>query len=106
MKKGKGAAHKVNNIERAANLNLRINNVHAIYMILRIRSNDSMDDDYKYNWDEMIKTAFSYLSRESGKEKTKVRPDCSFAPTQLALCLGLAYFRFKRRELTTRRNPR
>jgi len=27
------------------------------------------------------------LSREPGKEKTKVRPDCSFAPTQLALCL-------------------
>ncbi len=46
------------------------------------------------------------LSRESGKEKTKVRPDCSSAPTQLALCLRLAYFRFKRRELTTRRNPR
>jgi hypothetical protein len=46
------------------------------------------------------------LSRESGKEKTKVRPDCSSEPTQLALCLRLAYFRFKRRELTTRRNPR
>jgi hypothetical protein len=27
---------KVNNIERAANLNLRINNVHVIYMILCI----------------------------------------------------------------------
>ncbi len=46
------------------------------------------------------------LSRESGKEKTKVRPDCPSAPTQLALCLRLAYFRFKRRELTTRCNPR
>ncbi len=46
------------------------------------------------------------LSRESGKEKTKVRPDCSAAPTQLALCLRFAYFRLKRRELTTRRNPR
>ncbi len=33
----------------------------------------------------------SLLSRESGKEKTKVQPDCSFAPTQLALCLRLAY---------------
>ena len=42
---------------------------------------------------------FQGLSRESGEEKTKVRPDCSFAPTQLALCLRLAYFRFKRREL-------
>ncbi len=55
-------------------------------------------------------TVISYVrvqvSRESGKEKTKVRPDCSFAPTQLALCLRLAYFRLKRRELTTRRNPR
>ncbi len=34
------------------------------------------------------------LSRESGKEKTKVRPDCSFAPTQLALCLRLACYDF------------
>ncbi len=31
------------------------------------------------------------VSRESGEEKTKVRPDYSFAPTQLALCLRLAY---------------
>ncbi len=29
-----------------------------------------------------------------GKEKTKVRPDCSSAPTQLALCLRLAYIDF------------
>jgi hypothetical protein len=35
-----------------------------------------------------------YLSRESGEEKTKVRPDCPSAPTQLALCLRLAYIDF------------
>ena len=46
--------------------------------------------------------ASASLSREPGKEKTKVRPDCSFAPTQLALCLRLACLRLLRRELATR----
>ena len=35
------------------------------------------------------------LSREPGKEETKVRPDCSFAPTQLALCLRFALLKGK-----------
>jgi hypothetical protein len=30
----KSGEHKTNNIERATNLNLRINNLHVIYMIL------------------------------------------------------------------------
>jgi hypothetical protein len=32
----KSGEHNINNIERATNLNLRINNLHVIYMILRI----------------------------------------------------------------------
>ncbi len=34
---------------------------------------------------------YLYVSRKSRKKKTKVRPDYSSAPSQLALCLRLAY---------------
>ncbi len=37
-------------------------------------------------------------------KKTEVRPDCSFAPTQLALCLRLATT--SKARAATRRNPR
>ncbi len=58
----KSGEHKINNIERATNLNLGINNLHVIYMILCVIGNDSMDRDYKYNWDEMIRWFFILMN--------------------------------------------
>ena len=58
----KSGEHKINNIERTTNLNLRINNLHVIYMILCVY--DSMDRNYKYNWDEMIRWFFISMNME------------------------------------------
>ncbi len=49
----KSGEHKINNTEWAITPNIRINNLHAKYMILC--EDDSMDRNYKYNWDEMIR---------------------------------------------------
>jgi hypothetical protein len=52
----KSGEHKINNTEWAPIPNIRINNLHAIYMIFDAKcEDDSMDRNYKCNWDEMIR---------------------------------------------------
>ena len=58
----KSGEHKINNIERATNLSLGINNLHVIYMVLCV--DGWMDRGYKHNWNEMIRWFFISMNIE------------------------------------------